>query len=79
MIVKQKQLGFFQLLLEMRGSIVPAIMPKVVFFTCVAVFACLALSLNLFGKNTSELLRLEFGPFTALGKAFLLSFFESRS
>lgn len=72
MIVKQKQLGFFQLLLEMRGSIVPAIMPKVVFFTCVAVFACLALSLNLFGKNTSELLRLEFGPFTALGVAISL-------
>jgi predicted membrane chloride channel (bestrophin family) len=68
MIVKPKELGFFKLLLEMSGSVVPAIMPKIMFATGIGLFACLALSLDLFGENTSDVLSLEFGPFTALGK-----------
>lgn len=69
MIVKPKELGFFKLLLEMKGSIVPAIMPAIIFAAGVGVFACLALSHHLFGENTSEVLSLEFGPFTALGES----------
>eukprot|EP00979_Chaetoceros_neogracilis_P016289 scaffold7604_cov255-Chaetoceros_neogracile.AAC.1 len=72
MIVKPKELGFFKLLLEMSGSVVPAIMPKIMFATGIGLFACLALSLDLFGENTSDVLSLEFGPFTALGVAISL-------
>jgi len=68
MIVKPNDLGFFRLLLEMRGSIVPAILPEIIFFSLVGVFACLALSLDIFGSSTDRFFRLEFGPFTALGE-----------
>jgi predicted membrane chloride channel (bestrophin family) len=68
MIVKPNDLGFCRLLLEMRGSIVPAILPEIIFFTLVGVFACLAFSMDLFGSSTDTLFRLELGPFTALGE-----------
>jgi predicted membrane chloride channel (bestrophin family) len=68
MIVKPNDLGFCRLLLEMRGSIVPAILPEIIFFTLVGVFACLAFSMDIFGRSTDTLFRLELGPFTALGE-----------
>jgi len=68
MIVKPTDLGFCGLLLEMRGSIVPAILPEITLFTLVAVFACLAFTYDLFGTNTDRLFQLELGPFTALGE-----------
>lgn len=72
MIVKPKQYGFFGLLLEMRGSVIPAIMPKIIFAVCVGVVVTLVLSMDLLGEDTDEILSLNFTPFTALGVAISL-------
>lgn len=72
MIVKQHDMGFFQLMVEMRGSIVPAITPKIIFSSVLGVLVCLIRSFDFFGEQTDEVLSLEFGPFTALGVAISL-------
>jgi len=65
-------MGFFQLLVEMRGSVVPAIMPKIIFSAVLGVFANLVLTLDLFGRKTDSIMALELGPFAALGVAISL-------
>lgn len=65
-------MSFFQLCFEMRGSIVPAIMPKIIFSVALGIFANLAMVLDLFGQNTDSIISLELGPFAALGVAISL-------
>lgn len=73
MIVKStKSLYFFHLLCEMRGSVVPAILPKICASVVLGVFANLALLLDVFGENTDAMITLELGPFAALGVAISL-------
>jgi predicted membrane chloride channel (bestrophin family) len=74
MIVKDKNLSFLMLLVEMRGSIVPAIMPHIIISAMLGVVACILLKtkyLNL-EDQTVDALKLSFGPFTALGVAISL-------
>jgi len=68
MIVKPKTLGFWMLTFDCRGSVVPAIMPKIILAVLIGIFACLALTNNLFGAE----LAIQFEPFTALGVAISL-------
>jgi len=72
MIVKDKNLSFFKLLCEMRGSIVPTILPQIVFAAFLGVLAKLILMFNLFGSNTKDVMYMEFSPFAALGVAISL-------
>lgn len=72
MIVKDKNLGFFKLLCEMRGSIVPTILPQIVFAAFLGVLAKLILMFDLFGSNTKDVMYMEFSPFAALGVAISL-------
>jgi putative membrane protein len=71
MIVKQHSMSFLQLFIEMRGSIVPAIMPHILASASLGVFACLVIL-----KNNSPLhesgFKISLGPFTALGVAISL-------
>jgi len=72
MIVKNPNLGFLGLLLEMRGSIVPAILPHIVCSALLGVVACLLTETNYLHPTAADALKLEFGPFTALGVAISL-------
>ncbi len=72
MIVKNHEMGSFRLLFDLRGSIIPAIMPKIIFFALLGVVANLILSQDLFGRSTDEALYLELGVFTVLGVAISL-------
>ena len=72
MIVKGDRLGFFGLLVEMRGSIVPAIMPHIIFSALLGVLACILTETTYIHSSTADALRIGFGPFTALGVAISL-------
>lgn len=72
MIVKRHDIGFIGLLIEMKGSIVPAIMPHIICSALLGVLACFLISTDYFGSSAAEALKLSFGPFTALGVAISL-------
>ena len=72
MIVKQEKLGFFGLLIEMRGSIVPAIMPHIISSALLGVIACILTETGYLHSDAADALTIGFGPFTALGVAISL-------
>lgn len=72
MIVKQNNLSFLQLLTEMRGSIVPAILPHIILSALSGVLACILLNTEFLHEQAADALKISFGPFTALGVAISL-------
>jgi len=72
MIVKQDHYGFLALLLVMKGSIVPAILPHIFASALLGVVACLLITSGYLSTSTVDALTISFGPFTALGVAISL-------
>jgi len=72
MIVKHKKLGFLRLLIEMRGSIVPAIAIHILASALLGVFACLLIKQRYLNAAAADALKLSPSPFTALGVAISL-------
>ena len=72
MIVRQKNLGFIGLLIETRGSIVPATLPHIISSAILGVIACLLIHTGYLHPSASDALKIGFGPFTALGVAISL-------
>ena len=72
MIVKRHDIGFLGLLVEMRGSIVPAIMPHIICSALLGLGICFLITTDYLDSSATEALKLSFGPFTALGVAISL-------
>lgn len=72
MIVKRHDMSFLAFLIEMRGSIVPDILPHILFSALLGVVACILIKTELVHTSVSDAVTLSFGPFTALGVAISL-------
>jgi len=71
MIVRSQAVKTHRLLIECKGSIVPAIARKILLGFILGVFAAL-LRLEYFGPAANDATKIDLGPFTALGVAISL-------
>jgi len=80
-VKKQAKMGFFKLLIEMKGSIVPAILPKILLSALLGLIVTLIIEFDIFGKDTRKHVSIELGPFAGVGVAIslLLGFHNNAS